>query len=527
MIGALLVALSVCMLLALAVSLLSNDGIWRQWISSFSLTLLSGIGLFVATGSAASPSAKRETSDAFSDLGRAVRGFQLREGPDGSGIVGSLFRVLGLVTQFTEPADDLRRSEGFAAVSIGWVAMAVFGAVPFLLSGSIPSITDAFFETMSGFTTTGASILTDIEALNPSILFWRSLTHWIGGMGIIVLSLAILPFLGVGGMQLFRAEVPGPAPDRLQPRIKETAKLLWGVYVALTVLEIISLTIAGMPLLDSCCHAFGTLGTGGFSTKNGSIGAYDSAAIDWIIIVFMLFAGSNFTLHFMAFRNKSISGYLADLEFRVYALIAIVSVATIFGIVHFGGAGATTTEATFRSVAFTVVSLGTSTGYATVDYAQWAVLTHALLLILMFVGGCAGSTGGGFKMVRAVLLVRFTRIELRRLLHPRAVISVKYSNRRVPEAIIQNVLGFFLLYMIFLGLGAVCLTLVDIDLITAGTASLACLSNIGPGLGEVGPTANYAWMPDAAKWLLAGWMLLGRLEIYTVLIFFAPELWRR
>ncbi len=526
LIGALLVALSACMVLTLMVSVLAGDGIWRQWMSSSILTMLSGIGLLVATGSAVSPALRAETSDAVADLGDALRKLRFRERPEGAGIGGELWRVLGLVPQLTRPAEDLRRSEGFAAVSIGWVAMAVFGTIPFLLSGSIPSITDAFFETMSGFTTTGASILTDIEALSPSILFWRSLTHWIGGMGIIVLSLAILPFLGVGGMQLFRAEVPGPAPDRLQPRITETAKLLWGVYVALTVVEIVLLMIAGMPLLDSCCHAFGTLGTGGFSTKNASIGAYDSLWIHWIIIVFMLFAGSNFTLHFAAFRDRSLRGYLRDVEFRVYAFMMVATILTVAGVVYFGDTSRGA-AGDLSSAAFTVAAMSTSTGYTSVDYEQWPFLIHAILLVLMFVGGCAGSTGGGFKLVRALLLVRFTRIELRRLLHPRAVISVKYSARRVPEPIIQNVLGFFLLYMIFLTLGAFALTLFGIDLLTAGSASLACLSNIGPGLAGIGPTANYAWMPDAAKWLLAAWMLLGRLEIYTVLIFFAPELWRR
>lgn len=526
LIGALLVALSLSMLLPLVASLLTQDAMWTHWVGSAVLTHLSGLGLFFTTLSSSDDRLRTEAGDTFAAFRRALYRLQFRDHPSHPSIGQAALRVSGLFRLFAEPGDDLRRSEAFAVVTIGWVAMSIFGAIPFLLSSAIPSTTDAFFETISGFTTTGASILENIEALPPSILFWRSLTHWIGGMGIIVLSLAILPFLGVGGMQLFRAEVPGPTPDRLQPRIQETAKLLWGVYVVLTGVQILLLTVGGMPLLDSFCHAFGTLGTGGFSTRNASIGAYSSPYLHWVFIVFMFLAGCNFTLHFQALRGRSFKSHLGDFEFRIFALLTVLAtVAAALGQLCAGS------ELGFADLltasAFTVVSLSTSTGYATVDFNLWPVALHALLLVLMFVGGCAGSTGGGFKMVRGILLVRFVRIELRRLLHPRAVIAVKYGERSVPDPVIQNVLGFFLLYVVLLCLGTLSLTLFQIDLVTAGSASLACLSNIGPGLGAVGPTANYAWMPDIAKWIMAGWMLLGRLEIYTVLILFAPELWKR
>jgi trk system potassium uptake protein TrkH len=526
MIGALLVALAIGMLPSALVSAATKDGMGLHWVGSILLTLFSGFGLFFATVSSRSDRLQIETRDALAVLGRSLRRMQFREHPAHITVAQAVKRVVGLLRLVTDPGDELRRSEAFAVVSFGWVAMSVFGAIPFLLSGTIPSTTDAFFETMSGFTTTGASILREIESLPSSILFWRSFTHWIGGMGIIVLSLAILPFLGVGGMQLFRAEVPGPTPDRLQPRIKETAKLLWGVYFALTFLQILLLMAANMPWLDACCHAFGTLGTGGFSTKNASIGAYPSYAIQWIIILFMFLAGANFTLHFQAIRGRTWREHWRDFEFRAYTLITLLAVTVTTLVLLWDDPFSGPLQALTAS-AFTVISLGTSTGYATVDYQIWPIFLHALLLVLMFVGGCAGSTGGGFKTVRAILMVRFTRIELRRLLHPRAIINVRYGNRRVQDSVIQNVLGFFLLYISFLALGTLLLAALGIDLVTAGSASLACLSNIGPGLADVGPTANYAWMPGSAKWLLSFWMLLGRLEIYTVLILFAPELWKR
>lgn len=421
---------------------------------------------------------------------------------------------------------EMRRSEGFAVVAFGWFAAGIFGAIPFLLSGTIPSVTDAFFETMSGFTTTGATILVDVESLPPSMLFWRSLTHWIGGMGIIVLSLAVLPFLGVGGMQLFRAEVPGPTPDRLRPRIRETAKLLWGVYVTLTAAETVALVLAGMGWLDAACHAFGTLGTGGFSTRNASVGAFENPMIEWIIIFFMFAAGANFTLHFHLIREREPRRYLRDPEFRFYAWTILGATAFVTALLHLqpgnGGFGDN-----LRNAAFQVISLGTTTGYGTADFELWPYTTHVLFLMLMIMGGSAGSTGGGVKVVRVMLILQHARLELRRLLHPRAVIFVKHGHHRVPGAVIRNVLGFFLLYLAVHSATTFALTLWDVDLVTATSASIATLSNIGPGLGDIGPTDNYAWFPSPAKWLLSMCMLLGRLEIYTVLVLFVPEIWRR
>ena len=433
--------------------------------------------------------------------------------------------VIGfLCFKLTKRKRDLRAREGFGIVTLGWIFFSLFGCLPFLISGVIPNLTDAFFETMSGFTTTGATILTDIEALPHGLLFWRSLTHWMGGMGIIVLSLAILPFLGVGGMQLFKAEVPGPVPDKLTPRITETAKILWGVYVLISALETVLLMFGGMNLFESLCHTFGTMATGGFSTRNASIGAYDNAYIHYVIIFFMLAAGTNFALHYQFLKNR-VSGYHRSKEFLFF--IGLVITATLFlGIEnlinHYHHL-----ETAFRNTLFQVVSILTTTGYGTADFELWPSASQYVLFLFMFIGGCAGSTGGGMKVIRLYILIKFVNAEIKRLLHPSAVIRVRVGNQVIPREIVTHVLGFLALMLGLFVFGVLLMTLLGLDLVSALGAVAATLGNIGPGLGSVGPTDNYAHIPVIGKWILTFFMLAGRLEIYTVLIMLAPSFWKK
>jgi len=437
--------------------------------------------------------------------------------------VGSAVGGSGLL--LLRDAPDLRIREGFAAVAFGWLVVGLLGALPTWLSGQIPSFTDAVFESISGFTTTGASILTDVESHSHAVLFWRALSHWLGGMGIVLLAVAVLPLLGVGGMQLFRAEVPGPVAERLTPRIRETARLLWGVYVLLTLLEMAALTVAGMHPFDAVCHSFATMATGGFSNHNASVGGYATPAVEWIIIVFMLLAGTNFSLHYLALTGR-VKAYLRDEEFRFYLLI-IAGVTAVLTVVLFAAHFYQGRLETVRLALFQVTSIITTTGFGTADYLQWPPFAHAVLLMLMAVGGCAGSTGGGIKVVRLLILLKTAKLELRRMLHPRAVFTLWFNDRAVPPALQTNVLGFFLLYMVVYGTGVLALTVGGRDLVTSVGATAATLGNIGPGLGLVGPASNYASLLDWEKWLLTGFMLVGRLELFTVLVLFLPGAWRR
>jgi len=415
--------------------------------------------------------------------------------------------------------------EGFAVVTFGWLAVGLLGAVPFVLSGQIPCFSAAAFESISGFTTTGASILTDIESCSRAALFWRSLTQWLGGMGIVLLALAVLPLLGVGGMQLYRAEVPGPVPDRLTPRIRQTAKLLWGVYVAFTTAEILLLLVAGLGWFDAVCHAFATMATGGFSTRNASVGAFAAPLVEWIVIVFMFLAGTNFGLHYLALRGN-LKIHWRDEEFRFYLRILAGAVLLIILALRLAGTVAGWEE-TIRQSLFQVISISTTTGFATTDYLFWPPVTHVVLLLLMAVGGCAGSTGGGIKVMRVLILLRQAKSELLKLLHPRAVLNLWFNERSVPPTLATNVLGFFLLFMLVYIGGVLSLTLAGHDLVTAVGATAATLSNIGPGLQQAGPVGNYAFFTDFEKWLLVGLMLMGRLEIYTVLVLLMSSAWRR
>lgn len=419
---------------------------------------------------------------------------------------------------------EIGKREGYIVVTLGWILMAVFGSLPFFFSGYIPSFTDAFFETVSGFTTTGASILNNIEALPHGLLFWRSMTHWIGGMGIIVLSIAILPLLGIGGMQMYQAEVAGPSKDKLHPRIKETAKRLWAIYVLFTGTETILLLVGGMNLFDSLCHSFGTLASGGFSTKNQSIAHYNSPFIEYVIIVFMFIAGTSFSLHYLALKGKVLN-YFRESEFRFYLtfIISLILLSTLFLIVN----NNYSIESSFRQTSFSIISVLSSTGFATVDYQSWAPFFTEVFLVLLLFGACAGSTSGGVKMIRYQLLLKNSLLELRRLVHPQAVIPVRQNNKAVQPDIIAKVGAFVLLYLLIFGLGSIILTITGLDSTSAMGAAAACLGNIGPGLDVTGPVSNYSSVTDIGKWVLSFIMLLGRLEIFTILILFSPTFWKK
>jgi len=418
---------------------------------------------------------------------------------------------------------NIGKREGYLIVSLTWVIISLFGTLPFLLSGTITSYSDAFFETISGFTTTGATILTNIEAVPKDILYWRAMTHWIGGMGIIVLTVAILPFLGIGGLQLMIAEMPGITPDKLHPRITETAKRLWAIYVLFTIAEVILLWIGEMDFFDSVCHSFATMATGGFSTKNDSIAAF-MPYTQYVILLFMIFAGTNFTLHYFAL-HRQFDKIKSNQEFRVYVwIIGSITVFITFGLIVFNGLGL---ENSFRDSMFTVVSILTTTGFVTADYSLWPSFLWMLILALMFIGGSAGSTGGGVKIIRHLLLIKNSILEMKRSIHPQAIIPVKYNGKSVSQQIIFNVMAFFLIYILIFSFGILILSLLGYDFDTSIGATIASLGNIGPGIGNVGPVDNYAFFSPVAKWFLSFLMLLGRLELFTILIVISPAFWRR
>ncbi len=418
----------------------------------------------------------------------------------------------------------LSNHDGFLVVSLAWITMAAIGAVPFMTSGAIPSYTDAFFETMSGFSTTGASILDDIEVLPRSMLFWRSLTHWLGGMGIIVLAVAIFPLLGFKGLQLVRAEAPGPSVDKLTPKIAKTAKILWLIYVGLSLLETILLLLAGLTLFDALTHTFGTMATGGFSTRNESIAAFDSPAVEAIITVFMLLAGTNFVLHFSLLTGRLRRIY-RDTEFKVY--LGIFASATIVTTLVLAQTTYSGIGESLRYASFQVASILTTTGYVTADYTLWPTLAMTTLFILMFVGGCAGSTGGGIKVVRLTTLFKQGMNEMKYLLHPRGVFTPQMNRVPLRKTMVLGVTAFFFLYLLLLLLTTLVVSLSGDSLLTAFSTALATLGNIGPGFDAIGPTGNYAGYPTGIKWFLSIIMMIGRLEIFTVLILFTPRFWRR
>ena len=419
---------------------------------------------------------------------------------------------------------ELKRRDGYLVVTLGWIIMSFFGALPFILSGVIPGLTNAFFETISGFTTTGASIITDIEAVPKGILLWRSLTQWIGGMGIIVLAVAILPILGIGGMQLFVAEAPGISPDKLKPRIKDTAKRLWIIYVGLTGLEAVLLMAGGMGFFDALNHSLTTMATGGFSTKNASISHYPSPYIQYVITIFMILAGTSFTLtYFMlkrkfqkVFSNEEFITYLAFLAFATFA---------VTGFVHISSNQ--TFEESFRDTLFQVVSIVTTTGFVSEDYTAWTPLITMVFFALMFIGGSAGSTAGGIKVVRHIILFKNSFLEMKRQLHPSAVVPVRLNHKAIHQEITLNVLAFIIIYFLIFSLGSIAMAWVGLDFESALGSVATSLGNIGPGIGSVGPANNFAEVPDIGKWILSLMMLLGRLELFTVLILFTPFFWRK
>ncbi len=431
---------------------------------------------------------------------------------------------------------EVKRKEGYIIVTFGWLVMSLSGVLPYIFSGAIPDVTNAFFETISGYTTTGASILNDIESLPKGILFWRSLTHWIGGMGIIVLAIAILPLLGIGGMQLFAAEAPGPGGDKLHPRITDTAKRLWLIYVGYTLAETVLLKLAGMSIFDAANHALSTLSTGGFSTKNASIAHWNnSPLIQYIIMVFMFLAGTNFVMSYFAFTGK-VQRILKDEEFRVYAIFIMVFTIVAGLIVYYQanvpvsdyhpqvlGQG----ESAFRHALFQVLAIITTTGFVTADFTNWTPFLTVFFFGLMFLGGCAGSTSGGIKVMRHLLIIKNGLLEFKRTLHANAIIPVRFNKKVVSEHIVYNIIGFFVLYMLLFIIGALVLGFLGLDFESAIGGAASSLGNVGPALGDLNPVVNFSALPAFGKWWCGFLMLLGRLELFTVLILVVPYFWKR
>jgi trk system potassium uptake protein TrkH len=440
-----------------------------------------------------------------------------------TGLISGLIGVL-LWFYTRKSSKDVGKREGYIVVTAGWLLFSFVGALPFYISREIPSFTDAFFETMSGFTTTGASILNDIEAMSHGLLFWRSLTQWLGGMGFIVLSLAILPILGIGGMQLFVAEVPGIKLDKLHPRIKETARLLWGIYLILTVAETILLWLGGMTLFDAVNHAFTTMATGGYSTKQASIAYWTSPYIQYVITFFMILAGTNFTILYFSLNRKFDKIWKND-EFKFY--IGTILFFTLIVGASLYMSQSSGIEKSFRDALFQVVSIITTTGYVTADYLLWGPFIITAIFILMFFGGSAGSTGGGIKSVRILLVLKNSLNELKRLVHPNAIIPVRFNKLVVSEQIISNILAFIVIYILIFVIGTVIMTGIGLDFESAMGATITCLGYIGPGIGTVGPAGNFYHVPDIGKWVLSFLMLLGRLELFTVIIIFSPAFWKK
>lgn len=431
---------------------------------------------------------------------------------------------IGLVLKFAtrqHKNDEVKKREGYLIVGLGWLAMTIVGTLPYVISGAIPDYTNAYFETISGLTTTGASILNDIESLPKGVLFWRSMTQWIGGMGIIVLTIAILPLLGVGGMELFASESPGPTKDKIHPRIKETAKRLWFIYFSLTILECILLMVAGMDFFDAINHSLTTMSTGGFSTKQASVGYFDSPAIHYIIIVFMFLAGTNFTLLYFGFKFK-LKKFWENDEFKWYVAAIAALCIVVIPIVY-----SSNLEETFRSVLFQVVSITTTTGYATTDFTTWGSFITFIFFLLLFTGASAGSTSGGMKIVRIVLLMKNGFLEFKRRLHPNAIVPVNLNSQAVSSKIIYNLLAFVFFYLFMFVLGSIALTFFGLNFMEAISAAATSIGNVGPGIGELGPSGNFYNLPATAKWVLAFLMLMGRLELFTIAILFTPYFWKR
>ena len=456
--------------------------------------------------------------------------------PDISGFIKSMVLCIfvGIPIWFiTRKNRSLNSKDGFIIVTFAWLLVAFSGAMPFYFTGAIPNFTDAWFESMSGVTTTGATIIGNVntlpnlpngvESLPHGVLFWRSFIQWIGGMGIIVFTIAILPLLGVGGVQLFKAEVPGPVADKIRPRVKETAKILWLVYIGFTVLQFLLLGLNGMPWFDSICHAFTTMPSGGFSTQNASIAAYENPVIHYIIILFMFITGVNFALHFRALTGK-IGSYFKDSEFLTY--FGIVAFATSFIFINISFNMGSWTHDNFLVSLFQSLAILTSTGYSSTDYELWPFFSQYILFILMFLGAMGGSTSGGLKLSRIILLFKYLATETRRMLHSRAIIPIRIGNRFIGDDIIRNTLGFFLFYISIFIFTTIILSSLELDFQSAIGAAASAIGNIGPAMGQFGPTDNYALLHPFGKWLLTFCMLLGRLEIFTIMVLFSRTFWK-
>lgn len=444
-------------------------------------------------------------------------------------ISSAITLVAGFLIKFStrnHKNDEVKKRDGYLIVALGWLSMTLFGSLPYVVSGSIPNYSDAFFETISGLTTTGATILENIEAMPKGILFWRSMTQWIGGMGIIVLTIAILPLLGVGGMELFASEAPGPTKDKIHPRIKETAKRLWIIYFSLTVVECILLMFAGMDFYDAINHSLTTMSTGGFSTKQASIAHFNTPIIQYIIIVFMFIAGTNFTLLYFGVKLKFKKFWVND-EFKWYlgavTVLTFIIVAVLYlHSLHNGGF-----EEKFRAVLFQVVSIITTTGYATTDFTTWGSFITFIFFLLLFTGASAGSTSGGMKLVRIIILMKNGFLEFKRRLHPNAIVPVTLNRQSISPKIIYNLLAFVFFYLFMFVSGSIVMTFLGVDFMEALSAVATSIGNVGPGIGKLGPSYTFYHLPDTAKWVLAFLMLLGRLELFTIAILFTPYFWKR
>ena len=438
----------------------------------------------------------------------------------------SIVLAVGAVLSFIKPTSkNIYARDGFAIVAMGWLLMSFFGAFPFYISGAFPSFIDSFFESSSGLTTTGSSVLTAVEGLPHGILFWRSFTHWIGGMGILVLTIAILPSLGAGSMQIMKAESPGPIVGRIVPKLGKTAKILYSIYLGITLVEVLLLCLAGMNVFDAFIHALGTVGTGGFSNMNASVGYYNSALIDWIITIFMIVCGVNFSLYYLIFKGN-MKTFFKNNELRVYLCILLGAILLItFDLLarhtydSFGEA--------LRFSSFQAASVMTTTGYATTDFNEWSMFSKMILLILMFVGGCAGSTAGGLKVARAIICFKSIKHSLKQIVHPNGYYSVRMDGKKIDDKTVLSVLNYFFIYMIIFTIGIIIISLDGFDFTTTLTSVITTLNNIGPGLGLVGPTGNFSAFSDVSKLVFSILMIIGRLEIYPILLLLTPDLWKK
>ena len=429
-----------------------------------------------------------------------------------------------LLSSHKKKKTTINAKEGLAIVALGWVLMSLLGALPLFLSGSVPTYIDAIFETVSGFTTTGSTVIANVEVLPKGILFWRSFTHWIGGMGILVFTLALLPALGIGGFQIFKAESPGPVAGKMAPRIRDTAKILYLTYFTFTIIQVILLKIGGMSLFESFVYTFGTVGTGGLATKNASVGGFNSTYIHLVIGVFMVLSGVNYSLYYSIFQGK-IKDIFKDEELRLYLLIILLGVVGIG--LNLYRTNYNTIELSFRDAFFQVSSIITTTGYSTSNFDIWPSFSKAILVLLMFIGGSAGSTAGGMKVIRILVLFKLIKREILKIFHPKAVIPIKINGKVMPNETIASINSFMSLYLVIIALSTVFISLEGVDLVSSFTSVVATISNIGPGLSLVGPTSTFNSYSQMSKVYFSILMLLGRLELFTIIALLAPRNWRK